>query len=170
MLFKDIIELTYNIIDEVDYDEQVEIIVKEAINEAYFDMAKIDMRLSTGYIPIIRKVATLPTDCIKIINTIPAMGDGDKVIGNAIITDKTGTFEILYATPREALENDNDEPDLHNTLQYNLANFACYKYWLHRKKIDVANSFLQKYMMELNKFEDVMKDMGCVMDAVTIEY
>lgn len=170
MNFKEIIDLAYNIIDEVDYDEQVEIIVKGAINEAYFDMAKIDMRLSTSYTPIIRKIATLPTDCIKVVEVTPALDSTDKVVGNSIITNKTGTLEILYATPREELVNDNDEPDLHNTLIHNLANFACYKYWLHRKKIDVANAFLQKYMNEKHNFETMVKDMGCVMDAVTIEY
>ena len=51
MNFKEIIDLAYNMIDETDYDEQVEIIVKEAINEAYQDLAKIDMRLSIGYFP-----------------------------------------------------------------------------------------------------------------------
>lgn len=170
MKFKEIIDLAYNIIDEVDYDEQVELIVKEAINEAYLDMAKIDKRLSIGYIPIIRKIATLPQDCIKIVETTPQLSDSDKIVGNSIITDKSGIFEILYATPREELVNDLDEPDLHNTLQRNLANFACYKYWLHRKKVQVAEAFLQKYMMENSNFETLMKEMNCVMDAVVIDY
>ena len=35
MNFKQLLDLTYNMIDEVDEDEQIEIIVKGAINEAY---------------------------------------------------------------------------------------------------------------------------------------
>ena len=33
MNYKQLVDLAYNIIDETDYDEQVEIIIKEAINE-----------------------------------------------------------------------------------------------------------------------------------------
>ena len=73
-------------------------------------------------------------------------------------------------TARENLVNDNDEPDLHVSAHHNLANFACYKYWLHRKKIDVAEAFLQKYMIERNNLEYALKDMSCINDYVTIEY
>lgn len=170
MNFKQIIDLAYNTIDEVDYDEQIEIIVKEAINEAYYDMAKIDKRLATAYAPIIRKVATLPLDCVSVIEATPELGDGDKIIGNSIITNKTGTLEIVYATSREPLINDTDEPDLHISLQHNLSNFACYRYFLHRKKGEIADRFLNKYMMETGKFEQMMKDMSCIMGAVVIEY
>ena len=170
MNFKEIIDLAYNMIDETDYDEQVEIIVKEAINEAYQDLAKIDMRLSIGYFPIIRKMATLPNECIKIVETTPAISGTDKVVGNTIVTSKTGVFEVMYATARENLVNDNDEPDLHVSAHHNLANFACYKYWLHRKKIDVAEAFLQKYTIERNNLEYALKDMSCINDYVTIEY
>ena len=76
----------------------------------------------------------------------------------------------MYATARENLVNDNDEPDLHVSAHHNLANFACYKYWLHRKKIDVAEAFLQKYMIERNNLEYALKDMSCINDYVTIEY
>ena len=170
MNFKEIIDLAYNMIDETDYDEQVEIIVKEAINEAYQDLAKIDMRLAIGYFPIIRKMATLPIECIKIVEATPEISGTDKVVGNTIVTSKTGVFEILYATARENLEYDTDEPDLHVSAHHNLANFACYKYWLHRKKIEVAQAFMQKYMMERSNLEITLKDMSCVNDYVTIEY
>ena len=170
MNFKQIIDLAYNTIDETDYDEQVEIIVKEAINEAYQDLAKIDMRLTIGYFPIIRKMATLPNECIKIVEATPAIGGTDKVVGNTIVTSKTGVFEVMYATSREALVNDTDEPDLHISAHHSLANFACYKYWLHRKKIEVAETFLNKYMIERSSLDVTLKDMSCTNDYVTIEY
>ena len=170
MNYKQLVDLAYNIIDETDYDEQVEIIIKEAINEAYQDLAKIDMRLSIGYFPIIRKMATLPNECIKIVESTPALDHNDKVVGNTIVTPKEGVLEIMYATARENLVNDNDEPDLHVSAHHNLANFACYKYWLHRKKIDVAEAFLQKYIIERNNLEYALKDMSCINDYVTIEY
>ena len=170
MNFKEIIDLAYNMIDETDYDEQVEIIVKEAINEAYQDLAKIDMRLAIGYFPIIRKMATLPNECIKIVESTPAISGTDKVVGNTIVTSKTGVFEVMYATSREPLVNDTDEPDLHISAHHSLANFACYKYWLHRKKIEVAETFLNKYMIERSNLDVTLKDMSCTNDYVTIEY
>ena len=128
------------------------------------------MRLSIGYFPIIRKMATLPNECIKIVESTPAISGTDKVVGNTIVTSKTGVFEVMYATARENLVNDNDEPDLHISAHHNLANFACYKYWLNRKKIEVAEAFLNKYMIERSNLDITLKDMSCTNDYVTIEY
>lgn len=152
MKFIDLLNLTYNEIDEIDEDEQIEIIVKGGINEAYSILCQKDIRLNRAYIPIINGVATLPEDFISVIKCTPELTN-ERIIGNSIITDKEGTYELLYSYVREQLENDNDEPDLHLTLQYALIQYACYKYFLHRKKINVADSFYKNYEMYIYKFE-----------------
>lgn len=156
MTFKELIDLANNIIDETDYDEQIDIIVKHAINKAYLDLSNYDLRLSRAYVPIINGVATIPNNCTKIIKTVPSLGFGDKIIGSSIVTDKEGVIEILYAYTREALVNDDDEPDLNTVLQYALVTYACYKYFEHRKKIEVANSFLNNYNQEVSGFNSDM--------------
>lgn len=152
MTFKELIDLANNIIDETDYDEQIDTIVKHSINKAYLDLSNYDLRLTRAYVPIINGVATLPTNCTKIVSTTPSLSSTDKIIGSSIVTNKTGVIEVLYAYTREALVNDEDEPDLNTTLQYALVTYACYKYFEHRKKTEVADSFLNNYNQEINAF------------------
>ena len=78
MNFKQLLDLTYNMIDEVDEDEQIEIIVKGAINEAYRDLAKIDKRISTAYIPVIMGTITLPDNCLQVVSTSPELTNEDE--------------------------------------------------------------------------------------------
>lgn len=164
MKFIEIKTLAYNLIDETDLDEQVEIIVENSINEAYSELCKKDIRLTTAFVPIINRVATLPEDIIEIHECIPELEAGDRLIGSNIITDKEGILEIIYSYIREPLTNDNDEPDLHLDLQYALANFACYKYFLYRKKVEIANGFLNNYESKVYKFEqsNVRNDIGYI--------
>lgn len=152
MNFRELIDLTNNTIDETDYDEQIESIIKNAINKAYIDLSSVDLRVTMSYLPIINSIATIPTNCCKITKTTPKLDNNDKIIGNSIITDKTGIIEMLYAYIREPMLEDTDEPDLNTILQYALVTYACYKYFEHRKKIDVANSFLNNYMQEVQNF------------------
>lgn len=158
MNFGELIKLTYNYIDETDEDEQIEIIVKGAINEAYSILSSKDARLNRAYIPIINGVATLPEDNIGIVNCTPALESSDLIIDNNIITSKTGTLELLYKYVRETLVDDNDEPDIHLLLQYAMVNYACYKYFLYRKKVEVAQSFNNQYEGYVFKFEQESKD------------
>lgn len=158
MNFGELIKLTYNYIDETDEDEQIEIIVKGAINEAYSILSSKDARLNRAYIPIINGVATLPEDNIGIVNCTPELESSDLIIDNNIITSKTGTLELLYKYVRETLVDDNDEPDIHLLLQYAMVNYACYKYFLYRKKVEVAQSFNNQYEGYVFKFEQESKD------------
>lgn len=152
MNFRELITLANNTVDETDYDEQIEAIIKNAINKAYIDLSNVDLRVTKGYLPVINGIATIPTNCFKIVQTTPKLSNTDKVIGNSIITDKTGVIEMLYSYTREPMIEDTDEPDLNTTLQYAIVSYACYKYFEHRKKIDVANSFLNNYMQEVQSF------------------
>lgn len=153
MKFIEIKELAYNLIDETDLDPQVEIIVSNSINEAYLDLCKKDVRLSRAYVPVINGIATLPEDLIKIESCVPELTGTDRIVGKNIITEKQGVLEILYSALREPLISDEEEPDLDLTLQYALANFACYKYFLYRKKIDVASGFLNSFESYVFKYE-----------------
>lgn len=154
MNFKQLKDITYNYIDEVDLDEQVQIVVSHAINKAYLDLCHKDKRLATAYVPIINGIAKLPDNCIGLVNSNPVLDIYDKQYGNTIVTNKTGVLEVLYSYVREPLETDEDEPDLHLTLQYALVSYACFKYFEHRKKTGVANTFFDNYMQEISSFQD----------------
>ena len=158
MNFGELINLTYNYIDETDEDEQIEVIVKGAINEAYSILSSRDARLNRAYIPIINGIATLPEDNIGIVKCTPELDDSDLIIDNNIVTSKTGTLELLYKYVRETLVDYNEEPDIHILLQYAMVNYACYKYFLYRKKTEVAQSFNTQYENYIYKFEKESKD------------
>ena len=171
MNFKQLLDLTYNMIDEVDEDEQIEIIVKGAINEAYRDLAKIDKRISTAYVPVIMGAITLPDNCLQVVSTSPELTNEDKIVGNSIITNKSGIVKMVYATsPEELIENE-DEPDLNIFLHEALCLYACYKYMLHRKKVEESEYFLNRYIMKINNYEQAQAEMiNCVNDSVVIDY
>lgn len=157
MNYKDIIYGVYNNIDEVDFDEQIEIIVKNAINESYIRLCAEDIRLTKAFVPIINGVVTLPSNLISIVKTIPTLDATDYIVGGSIVTDKTGMLEILYSYVREALIEDTDEPDLHDSLQNALVTFAHYKYLLHRKKTNEAQMLLNEYNISVYTFRDLIK-------------
>ena len=157
MDFSTIKQKVYNRIDETDYDEQIENIVEGAINQAYMELCKIDKRISRAYVPIINGIATLPENTLEIIKVIPELGNEDIVEGRNIITDKEGVLEILYNYSRDELVEDNEEPDLHINLQYALINYGVYKYYLHRKKDDLAEVALGDYQFSISQYE-VKKD------------
>lgn len=158
MNYKEIQDIAYNMIDEVDLDDQIAVIVQSAINKAYLDLCVKDKRITITYVPIIRGVATLPDDIISVERITPNLSTDDKRVGNNIITDKTGTFSLVYSYIREPLINDTDEPDLHLSLQYALATYACYKYFEYRKKTDVASTFLTNYNIEVMNFENAYQE------------
>lgn len=157
MTYAEILTNVYNIIDEVDLDEQVEIIVKNAINEAYARLCAEDVRLTKAYVPIINGVATMPTNLISIIEITPVLASGDYVKGNSIITTQTGKYELLYSYVRDAMVDAEDEPDLHDVLVGALINFAHYKYFLHRKKTDMSQLTLNEYNSTVYTFRDLVK-------------
>lgn len=154
MIFKDILTNVYNLIDEVDLDPQIEIICKSAINESYNILCNMDNRLLRAYVPIINGVATIPNNCLKIIETKPTLDINDRIVGNNILTPRTGVIEILYNYLREPLVNDDDEPLIAEQLQYAMINYACYKYYEHRKKDTVAQMFFQNYNQVVYTFND----------------
>jgi hypothetical protein len=154
MNFKEILDIARNIIDETDEDEQIDVILKSAINKAYIDLSSVYKRLNNSYIPIVNKIATLPDDLIGIEYISPSLDSTDKRIGKNILTSKTGTFELIYSYIREPLVNDTDEPDLDLALQYALAMYGCYKYSEYKKRDNMVQMFMQSYQNEVSNFLD----------------
>lgn len=145
MNFKEILDITRNLIDEVDIDEQIDIIIKSAINQSYRDLGKLDSRVTSTVIPIINKLLTLPTNFVKYVDSTPKLTQEDRKIGNSFITDKTGVVTMIYEYAREYLENDSDEIDLSDNLLYALALYGAGAYFSHRKKKDMAEYFMNQY-------------------------
>lgn len=152
MTFDEIKQICFNTIDEVDEDEQIDIIVSNAINEAYAILSRKDKRLTRAFLPIIQGIVTLPSNCLDVIKITPILGSEDIVIGNSIMTDKTGILTVLYNYRRDRLVNPTDEPDLHDNLVDAAIAYACYRYWEHRKKIEVSQLFLSNYNQIVAEF------------------
>lgn len=164
MTFKEILDTVKNIIDETDEDAQVDIIIKQGINEAYRDLAKVDKRVKIAYINIINGVAQIPTDCESVIKITPELTGDDRKMGNTIVTSKTGTFTIIYSYYRDALIEEDDEPDLVLELQDALITYACYTYFKYRKKIDESVIFLNDYNNSKGEFN--IRDEGTYNEQV----
>ena len=157
--FGDIVTLTKNIINQTDPDEQIDIIVKTAINHAYMnELAKEDKRITKAFIPIINGVATLPDDIMSIERLEPALNPDDMKLGNAIITSLTGRFTLIYSYLREPLVNDGDELDMNTKYFYPLALYGAYAYYKHRKKSAEEQSFYASYRQAILdlKVDDVL--------------
>lgn len=154
MDYREILNITRNLIDEIDEDEQIDVIIKSGIQQGYRELCKVDKRPSITYIPIIRRIATLPDDFDSFIECKPELGEGDRKVGNAIITDKEGTLEVMYNTSRPPLIKDSDIPDLAEELHYGIVLYACFMYFQHRKKGDVASSFFSQFDRMKFEFEN----------------
>lgn len=157
MNFKDILDLTKNRIDELDEDEQIDIIIKNAINEAQIEIAEIDTRFQTNYIPVINGAATLPDDLYKIEKITPELIEGEYQKGNAIFSDRNTTFTIVYSSVPETLESDTDEPSISIKNHYLLSTYACYTYYSYKKKNNIAQIYLAEYQNALNKLKSTNK-------------
>jgi hypothetical protein len=146
--FKDIVDLTFNRIDETIPDDQITMIVKAAINHAYqSDLSKLDRRLTKAFCSVVDGVAELPDDIRTIIKITPKLEDGEYRIGNSIISDRDVEFEILYTIAPGELVKDTDVPDISQRLWYLLSTYACYAYYSYRRKTPVAQGYMQEYEM-----------------------
>lgn len=155
MKYSELIELTKNRIDELDVDEQIDLIIENAINHSYlFDLSSLDSRVSSSYIPVINGIATLPDDINKIISINPSLEYGERRVGNAILSNRNITFTVIYTTVPTPLINDTDTPDLSEKYHYSMSTYACYEYFMHRKKNTLAQMFYDTYQRELNKLKE----------------
>lgn len=151
MNLQEVLELTNNIIDETDYDQQIETIVKNAINFAYLTIAnKIDKK--SELIPIsYSKVVKLPTNCTSVIDVI----SGDYVLSNidysiksdSIIfhTKEYSDLKLLYNKNIAPLINGTDTLDIEDRYCFACAMYGAYVYSVHRKRIELASLLLSDY-------------------------
>lgn len=147
-----------NLINETDPDEQIDSIIKVAINHSYLsDLSRLDKRLSTAYVPIINGVASLPTDLLSIYSTSPSLKE-DKHIGGVIITKSTGLLTVMYYSSREKVINDSDEIDLCDSLMYALTLYGASVYFDYRKKTDMSRWYMMKYTDIKTQYESDQDD------------
>lgn len=161
MKFREVIDLTNNIIDETDYDEQIEIIIKGAINFAYLTIAtKIDKRSDVIEFPY-TKLYKLPKDC----NSVVDIFSGDYILSNidysikadTVIfhTNKYPNISLLYTKNITPLVGDNDVLDIDERYCFACAMYGAYAYSIHRKRIELAQTLLSDYNNIINSNETV---------------
>lgn len=136
-------------------DTSTRALIKNAANEAYMILCNVDKRISTAYIPIINGIATLPETSLGVVKCTPALSNSDRAYGNVIMTDKTGVLEILYFYARELLVEDEDELDLHITLQQALINYICFIVSNTNGEQSKADGFYNAYLRNISQFERV---------------
>lgn len=155
MIFKDILDLTKNRIDELDSSAQIDVILKSAVNDAYIgELSRYDKRITSSIAPVINGMATLPDDIDTIESISPSLTGGERRIGNSILSSRTVTFTIVYSYVREPLVNDTDVLDMSEKFKMLLSTYACYLYFQYRKKTSIAQIFLNDYEMKLAKMFD----------------
>jgi len=156
MNFGEVIDLTNNIIDETDYDEQVEIIIKNAINFAYLTIAtKIDKRSETLDISY-SKIYKLPKNCSSIIDIL----SGDYILSNTdysvkadtviFHTSKYNNLTLLYSKTVDPLVSDTDVLDIDERYCFACAMYGAYAYSIHRKRIELSDLLLSDFNKMIN--------------------
>jgi hypothetical protein len=153
--YKDIIDLAKYRIGEIDEDEEIEYVIKNAINQSYlFDLSKIEERLSTSFISVVNGVATLPDDLNAIVEITPKLISGEYRRGNAIVSKREGTtFTLVYSIIPEPLVNDTDVPDLSSKAKYLLATYACFSFYTYKKKAQMIDVYYGEYQRGINELK-----------------
>lgn len=150
-----LMKITKDRVDETDIDEQIDSIIKSAINHCYkYDLAKLSPVTESSYIPIINGVLELPDNALLVKDTIPSIDY--KKIGNKLYTKSNGVCEVIYTIALEDLINDEDEPLVREEYHYIMSTYACYQYFAHRKKTSVAQLFLQEYQMAKQEIKSMI--------------
>lgn len=156
MNYGEILDLVYSFIDELDNDEQIIKIIKEAVNHAYLTIANdIDKKSALITIPY-SKVIDLPEDS----NTIIDISSGNKILSNrdysikadkiVMHTNKYNSLDLYYTLKANKLVLDSDVVNIDDRYIYNIVLYGAYAYAVHRKKVELAN-LLSKDMNELIK-------------------
>lgn len=147
----EVITLTNNIIDEVDYDEQIESIIKNAINYAYLTIAtKIDKRSEIIDITC-SKIVKLPSNCNSVIDIfaddyILSSSDYSIKSDNIIFHNSDfSTLKLLYNKNISPLVNNDDILEIDDRYCFACAMYGAYVYSIHRKRIELAGLLLSDY-------------------------
>lgn len=152
--FNDIYLLTLNRIDEETGDSQIESILKEAINKCYMmDLTRNDRRFVKDTFTSEDGMIFLPEDLDTIERITPALAEGEYRKGNVVFVSGS-SYTIVYTTVPQPLVNDTDIPDVSSKFFYCMSTYACYAYYMYKKKVELANMFLSEYLTDKEKPHD----------------
>lgn len=154
--FGELLTYTKNRVNFIDEDEQVDMILKEAINQSYTTISKQIKTLQTAYLPVIDGVALLPDDCLEVIKLEPELYASDRIKGSNILTKHEGTLTVSYVGTIDRLEKPQDVLDIPQQYIYPISTYACSQYYAFKKKLDIADYLYGNYMelLENLKVED----------------
>lgn len=151
--FLELLTFTKNRVNFIDEDEQVDMILKEALNYAYTTISKQFKTIQTAYLPIIEGVAVLPEDCLEVISIDPALTGSDKIKGANIMTQHEGTLAVSYVGTIDPLQKDTDVLDIPQQYIYPISTYACSVYYGFKKKLDLADFHFSQYMQTLEELK-----------------
>lgn len=154
MTFLELITLTQLRMSDATSDEESLAVIKSAINQSYMtDIATLNPVLASAIVPAVNGLVTLPSDCINIVKVTPSLIEGERRIGNYILTSRNVTFTIIYSANPTALANDTDVIELSERYTYMMSTYGVYAYYAYRKKAEAANMFLSEYNDLLGKMK-----------------
>lgn len=154
--FEELLMYTKNRVNFIDEDEQVDMILKEAINFAYTTISKEIKTMQTAYLPVIDGVAILPDDCLEVLKIEPDLYASDRIKGSNIMTKHEGTLTVSYVGTIDRLEKPKDVLDIPQQYVYPISTYACSQYYAFKKKADLSDFLYGTYMKLLEdlKIED----------------
>lgn len=162
MTFLEVLTLVKNRVNETDEDEQINIILKNAINYAYLTLRKkVDLRTTEITIPVIGMGAIkLPADFMGVVT----MKDNDGYLLNrndvVIVADTIMTLReeitsiiLTYIKAPAMLTTDNTVMELKDIYCLACSIYACYSFYTYKKKVEIAN-------LVANEFNSLLKTDG----------
>lgn len=158
--FLELLEVTKNRVNYVDPDPQIDLILKNALNEAYQQIAKETSIISTAYIPIIQGVASLPETTTEVISTEPELLPGDEIKGQSIITKRTGVLEVKYVSIPDQMIQDTDTIDIPEKYHFILTTYAASIYFGFKKKIEMAEYYMSQWYGSLQNLKILADSIG----------
>lgn len=125
-------------------------VITSALNQAYIELLKDDPQVSMTFAPTVNGVMTLPDDLDSIISISPEIKHLNRV-GKYIYVDSDKTYTIHYTLVPEPLVEETDMPGISKKYWYIMSTFACYSYYLFKKKQAEVNAFLNEYLRSKSK-------------------
>lgn len=153
LILRDIVNIVSKSLDIKQDDTKTLALVKNATNEAYLILSKIDKRITRAYVPIVNGILTIPENSLGVVKTNPILTIDDRIYGNSIVTNKEGIVEIYYYYMRELLEDDEDELELNTVLQQAVINYVCYILCNDIGDTNRAESFYNAYYRNISMYD-----------------
>lgn len=147
--FAELLDVTKNRVNYTDPDPQIDLILKEALNEAYKQISKEICIVQIAYIPIIQEVAALPDDSIEVISTKPELLAGDEIRGQSILTKHNGVLEVQYVSLPEPMIKETDPIEIPEKYHFALTTYAASIYFGFKKKIPMAEYYMSQWFNNL---------------------